>query len=152
MPRFVIQEHHSELKLLRRDWEKRICTDRDSEQRKKKTHHFDLMLEKSGVLKTWSLEKLPYLPADKHAPYHFKLVPQQIKHLPDHRVAYLAYEGKISRNRGSVKIWDKGVYHCILWKDNFKVVAIRGRKINGLLIILPLLLLPLLRLLPIRHS
>ena len=119
MPRFVVQKH---------------C--------KRKTRHFDLMLEKDGVLKTWSLEKLP-------DPYRSRLALQPIKHLPDHRLAYLTYQGKISLGRGTVKIWDKGLYQRILWKDNFKMIAVQGQKITGYFIILSLLPRLQLRLLPL---
>lgn len=133
MPRFVIQEHHS---------------DRDSEHHKRKTRHFDIMLEKDGVLKTWSLEKLP-------GTYRSRLSSQPIKSLPDHRMTYLTYQGKISRGRGTVKIWDKGVYQNVIWKDNFKVLAVQGQKITGYFIILSLLprlrLLPLIRFQQTRH-
>lgn len=128
MPRFVIQKH-----------------------RKRKTQHFDLMLEKDGVLKTWSLKKLPGV-------YRFRLLSQPIKSLPDHRMAYLTYEGRISRNRGRVKIWDKGIYRSVIWKDKFKVIVIQGQKIAGYFIILSLLprfrlrLLPLIRFQQTRYT
>lgn len=119
MPRFVIQKH---------------C--------KRTTHHFDLMLEKGGVLKTWSLDKLP-------KEYRSNLLTQQIKPLPNHRIAYLTYQGKISRGRGTVKIWDKGVYQHVIWNDNFRVIAVRGEKIVGYFIILSLPRRSQLRLLPL---
>ncbi|MBI5779432.1 MAG: hypothetical protein HZA49_08245 [Planctomycetes bacterium] len=119
MPRFVIQKHS-----------------------KRKSCHFDLMLESAGVLKTWSLDRLPRV--CRANPFT-----QPIKPLPDHRMAYLTYEGKISRNRGSVKIWDKGLYRKIIWKGNFRVIVLRGQKIAGLLVILSLRSHPRLRLLPL---
>ena len=108
MPRFVIQKHL-----------------------KRKTHHFDLMIERNGALKTWSLEKLPNA-------YRSRLSPQSIKLLPDHRIHYLTWQGKISRGRGIVKIWDKGTYQCVIWRSNLKVIIIRGQKIAGYFIILSL--------------
>ncbi len=121
MPRFAIQKHL-----------------------KRKTHHFDLMLEKDGVLKTWSLEKLPGI-------YRSRLSYQPIKLLPDHRMAYLTYEGRIPRNRGRVKIWDKGIYQRVIWNDKFKVIAIQGQKVAGYFIILSLPPRSRLRLLPLIH-
>ena len=53
--------------------------------------HYDLMLEVGGVLKTWSLSEPPE--ADREV---------ACKSLPDHRLAYLDYEGPISGGRGSV--------------------------------------------------
>jgi hypothetical protein len=61
--------------------------------------HYDLMLEVGGVLKTWSLSEPPE--ADREV---------ACRSLPDHRLAYLDYEGPISGGRGSVKRWDQGTY------------------------------------------
>ncbi len=61
--------------------------------------HYDLMLEVGGVLKTWSLSEPPE--ADREV---------ACKSLPDHRLAYLDYEGPISGGRGSVTRWDQGTY------------------------------------------
>lgn len=119
MPRFVIQEH---------------C--------RRKTRHFDLMLEKDGILKTWSFAKPP-------KEYRSNLPIQPAQSLPDHRMTYLTYQGKISRGRGTVKIWDKGIYRHVIWKNNFKVIAVRGQKIAGYFIILSLPHRSRLRLLPL---
>jgi len=117
MPRFAIQEH---------------C--------KRKTRHFDLMLESGDVLKTWSFAK-------PLTAYRSNLSIQPIKLLPNHRMIYLSYEGAISRGRGTVKIWDTGIYRYVIWKNNFKVIAVQGQKIVGYFIILSLL--PRLRLIPL---
>jgi len=57
------------------------------------------MLEAGDVLRTWALSEEPRLgtPIDAEA-------------LPDHRLAYLDYEGPVSRNRGTVTRWDTGHY------------------------------------------
>jgi len=121
MLRFVIQEHY-----------------------KRKTRHFDLMLESSGILKTWSFAEAP-------KKYRSKSVMQKIKILPNHRLKYLDYEGKISRGRGWVKIWDKGYYQEIIENKNCRVFLVKGQKIKGYLIILshpsrlPPRLIPLIR-------
>ena len=60
--------------------------------------HWDFMLEVSGVLKTW---RLPTPPAAGMV---------EATALPDHRLAYLDYEGPVSGERGSVTCWDRGVY------------------------------------------
>jgi hypothetical protein len=60
--------------------------------------HYDLMLEWGDALKTWSLAIPPQ--ADR---------PIDCKSLPDHRQAYLDYEGPVSGNRGSVHRWDAGI-------------------------------------------
>lgn len=64
--------------------------------------HWDLMFEDAGALKTWALEQLP-TPG--------LAVPAQP--LPDHRLAYLDYEGTVSGNRGTVTRWDSGTVRWI---------------------------------------
>ncbi|QDU90305.1 ATP-dependent DNA ligase [Pirellulimonas nuda] len=65
--------------------------------------HWDLMLERDGVLVTWSLLELP-APEEAVA----------ATRLADHRVAYLDYEGPVSGDRGEVSrvaqgelVWSK---------------------------------------------
>lgn len=64
--------------------------------------HWDLMLEVDGVLRTWRLSAEPDT-----------LEPIPAEPLPDHRLAYLEYEGPVSGNRGRVDRWDAGVYEWI---------------------------------------
>ena len=47
--------------------------------------HFDFMLETGGTLKTWSISQPPLNGVEMDA-----------EALPDHRLAYLDYEGPIS--------------------------------------------------------
>lgn len=61
--------------------------------------HWDFMLESNTGLRTWALESEPIAGR--------QIVANQ---LPDHRLAYLDYEGPISQNRGSVTQWDAGEY------------------------------------------
>jgi hypothetical protein len=60
--------------------------------------HYDLMLERDQVLKTWRLGALP------------SEVEQEALELPDHRLEYLSYEGPVSRGRGTVRRVAAGVY------------------------------------------
>jgi hypothetical protein len=69
--------------------------------------HWDVMLEEraeSGevVLKTWAVERSPD-----------DLAPQPALRLPDHRAAYLTYEGPVSGGRGEVARWDEGAFELI---------------------------------------
>jgi hypothetical protein len=82
--------------------------------------HFDFMLEMGGVLKTWSLPQSPSLGKQMHAEV-----------LPDHRLAYLDYEGPISGNRGSVTRWDRGTYEVERQSESESIVRITGEKLNG---------------------
>jgi len=100
------------------------------EHRKIKTRHFDLMLESGNALMTWSFDKA----LDKSGS-----AVQILTSLPEHRLLYLTYQGKISRGRGAVKIWDKGNYQKILWNKDCKIIQIRGAKIEGYFAILNLL-------------
>ncbi|WP_146590028.1 DNA polymerase ligase N-terminal domain-containing protein [Posidoniimonas polymericola] len=59
--------------------------------------HWDLMLERDGVLLTWSL---PRLPARWGGSSGDEI---EAERLPDHRLAYLDYEGPVSGSRGEVR-------------------------------------------------
>lgn len=124
MPRFVIHKHA-----------------------KRKSYHFDLMLESDNTLKTWSFFK----PLKTYNPRKISAVPIQTSaNIPDHRKIYLAYEGKISRGRGRVTIWDRGIYQKIIWRNRLKAIMFQGNRIAGMLVILHLLHRP--RLIPLIHS
>ncbi len=64
--------------------------------------HWDLMLEQNGVLRTWALADEPR-----------GELTTQAEQLPDHRLAYLDYEGPVSGNRGNVSQWDAGEYEVL---------------------------------------
>jgi hypothetical protein len=61
--------------------------------------HWDFMLQAGDVLRTWALSEEPRIGAIIEA-----------EALPDHRLAYLDYEGPVSRGRGTVTRWDSGRY------------------------------------------
>ncbi|MBC7855013.1 MAG: hypothetical protein IAF94_16400, partial [Pirellulaceae bacterium] len=103
MPRFVILRH-----------ELSPGHDRDS--------HFDLMLEVSGALRTWSLPKLPAAG---------KVI--RAEPLPDHRLAYLDYEGSISGNRGSVSRVEEGEYEVVEETGGLLRVHLAGKNLRGIL-------------------
>ncbi|MCS7047501.1 MAG: hypothetical protein NZO58_14185, partial [Gemmataceae bacterium] len=63
--------------------------------------HWDFMLERGDVLRTWRLPAPPSIG---------KIAAQA---LADHRRAYLDYEGPVSGNRGTVRRWDAGTYATI---------------------------------------
>lgn len=85
MPRFVLLRHESAPRY--------------------KPDHWDLMLEHQGVLLTWELLRLPssweqVLEIESSQTLRESVPAMQ---LPDHRLAYLAYEGPISGDRGTVR-------------------------------------------------
>ena len=68
--------------------------------------HWDLMLERAGVLWTWELREFPLA-------YGSYLV----RRLADHRLAYLKLEGPLSENRGTVSRVDSGELLVRRWDD-----------------------------------
>ena len=66
--------------------------------------HWDLMLESAARLRTWALD----------APLTNALsAPIAAMALPDHRLAYLDYEGPLSGERGSVVQVTSGTYETL---------------------------------------
>lgn len=51
--------------------------------------------------------------------------------LPDHRLAYLDYEGPISGDRGSVTRWDAGQYDVESDRGEELKVQLRGQRLRG---------------------
>jgi DNA ligase D-like protein (predicted ligase)/DNA ligase D-like protein (predicted 3'-phosphoesterase) len=98
---FVIQEHHA----------RRL--------------HYDLRLEKEGVLKSWAVPKgIPEKTGDK------KLAVQT----EDHPIAYAGFQGTIPEGQygaGTVKIWDKGTFETKIWKDDMIEFALKGERLKG---------------------
>ena len=78
------------------------------------------MLEQDGCLKTWALSDEPAFDRDITA-----------LQLPDHRIAYLEYEGPISNNRGEVTRVDQGTYE---WLSQIEPIEFRleGTKLRGI--------------------
>jgi len=82
--------------------------------------HWDFMLEMGPALATWSLPRPPD-----------SAQPMTARALPDHRMAFLEYEGPISGDRGSVGRWDRGTYQVEHQSDTKLVVLLRGEKLAG---------------------
>jgi len=81
--------------------------------------HWDFMLESGPVLRTWALETLPREGECGIA-----------EALSDHRLAYLDYEGPISRGRGSVTRWDAGTYRIVHETNDELVVELHGAQLQ----------------------
>jgi hypothetical protein len=75
-----------------------------------KPSHWDLMLERHGALMTWSLAESPA--SWRMSPGH-GVIELEAARLPDHRLAYLDYEGPVSGDRGQVKRLDRGDYEIV---------------------------------------
>jgi bifunctional non-homologous end joining protein LigD len=99
--RFVVQEHHA----------RRL--------------HWDLRLERDGVLASWALPKgVPPDPKVNHL-----AVPTE-----DHPLEYLDFAGDIPRGSygaGTMTIWDHGTYECYKWSEREVIVTFHGEKVHG---------------------
>jgi hypothetical protein len=82
--------------------------------------HWDLLLEAGQALRTWAL---PALPTEG--------IELTCQALPDHRLAYLDYEGEISGGRGSVVRWDHGTYRVQRQEAEGLAIEIAGAKLAG---------------------
>jgi hypothetical protein len=82
--------------------------------------HFDFMLEMRGTLKTWSISQPPLRGVEMGA-----------EPLPDHRLAYLDYEGPISGGRGTVTRWDRGTYEVEYQSETELNLRLKGEKLIG---------------------
>ena len=96
-PRFVIQEHHA----------RRL--------------HFDLRLEREGVLKSWAVPKgVPETSGTNHLAVQTE----------DHPMQYLVFEGTIPEGQygaGSMTVWDTGTYETEKWRDDEVIFTLAGR-------------------------
>jgi DNA ligase D-like protein (predicted 3'-phosphoesterase) len=90
------------------------------------THlHYDLRLEREGVLKSWAVPKEP--PVEKGV----KRLAVQVE---DHPLEYAGFEGVIPEGEygaGTVEIWDHGTYDTEMWKEDTITVHIKGEKLAG---------------------
>jgi len=78
------------------------------------------MLENEAALRTWRLDRPP---GDTG--------PIEAQPLPDHRLAYLDYEGPVSRNRGTVRRFDRGEYTLVEETREALVVVLHGAILQG---------------------
>jgi hypothetical protein len=82
--------------------------------------HWDFMLEMGSALSTWALAEPPNASPRVDA-----------RRLPDHRSAYLDYEGPVSGQRGHVSRWDHGSYEIEHQTESELVVTLSGEKLTG---------------------
>jgi DNA ligase D-like protein (predicted 3'-phosphoesterase) len=85
-------------------------------------HHFDLRLEKDGVLKSWAVPKgLPEQPKERRLAIETE----------DHELSYINYKGIIPEGQygaGEVKIADYGTYRKVAWSENKIEVVLYGQR------------------------
>jgi len=80
--------------------------------------HYDLFLEDDLTLKTWRVAKPSFTES------------QTAKVSQDHRLQYLDFEGSVSGQRGTVTIFDRGLYTVDAWVDRHIQVAVAGSKLK----------------------
>ncbi|MEV0947845.1 ATP-dependent DNA ligase [Rhodococcus sp. NPDC049939] len=99
--RFVIQEHHA----------RRL--------------HYDLRLERGGVLVSWAVPKNVPTTTGKN---------RLAVHTEDHPLEYLTFAGTIPKGEyggGAMSIWDAGTYETEKWRDDEVIVWLHGEKARG---------------------
>jgi bifunctional non-homologous end joining protein LigD len=99
--RFVVQEHHA----------RRL--------------HWDLRLERDGVLASWALPKgVPQDPKNNRLAVRTE----------DHPLQYLEFEGKIPKGQygaGTMEIWDRGTYEAEKFRDDEVIATFAGERMRG---------------------
>jgi bifunctional non-homologous end joining protein LigD len=88
--------------------------------------HYDLRLERDGVLASWAVPKgIPLEPGTQHLAVHVE----------DHPLDYATFEGEIPKGEygaGTVEIWDAGTYELLEEKRNGGLtVRLYGKKLDG---------------------
>jgi bifunctional non-homologous end joining protein LigD len=104
---FVVQEHHT------------------PRGRTGERVHWDLRLERDGVLKSWAVPKGP---PTEQGPNRLA-VPTE-----DHPLEYASFSGAIAAGEyggGHVTIWDAGRYATEKWDDRHIIVTFDGRRLAG---------------------
>src|SRR3954453_2160039 len=100
--RFVVHEHHA----------RRL--------------HWDLRLERDGVLVSWEVPKgIPPDPAKNHLAVHTE----------DHPLEDIEFSGDIPAGQygaGAMKIWDRGPYETHKFRDKEAMIPSRGARLQGL--------------------
>ena len=96
----------------------------DPPERSSNAVHWDFMIETGPVLRTWALEA---------EPFSGRSIPAAA--LPDHRLAYLDYEGPISGNRGNVTRCAAGGFEIIAETPTRLELRLTGDRWSGLVTI-----------------
>jgi DNA ligase D-like protein (predicted 3'-phosphoesterase) len=87
--------------------------------------HYDLRMEREGVLKSWAVPKgVPEVAGEKHLAVETE----------DHPLEYLTFEGTIPEGEygaGTEAIWDTGTYETLVWDEGKVEVIFHGKRLSG---------------------
>ena len=94
--------------------------------------HYDLRLERDGVLRSWAVPKgVPLRRGERHLAVRVE----------DHPLEYADFEGTIpvgEYGAGTVEIWDRGTYEVLEEKRNGGLtVRLRGERLDGVWALVP---------------
>ncbi|WP_067574020.1 ATP-dependent DNA ligase [Nocardia acidivorans] len=95
------------------------------QQHRARRLHWDVRLEREGVLVSWAVPKGP--PVDTHEN-------RLAVHTEDHPLEYLDFHGAIPRGEygaGEMTIWDSGTYETEKWRADEVIVRLRGERLDG---------------------
>lgn len=87
--------------------------------------HYDLRLEKDGVLKSWAIPKQPP---------EVKGIKRLAIQVEDHALGYEHFQGRITEGMygsGTVEIWDRGYYVPIKFQTNEIIIGFKGERFKG---------------------
>ena len=91
--------------------------------------HYDLRLERDGVLKSWAVPKgIPETPGQKHLAVAVE----------DHPLEYGHFEGEIPKGEygaGKVSIWDNGTYDTLEWGAEKIEIRLNGKRLSGIYVL-----------------
>ncbi len=94
--------------------------------------HWDLRLERDGVLVSWALPKgMPEEPGENRFAAHTE----------DHPIEYLDFHGEIPRGNygaGTMTIWDRGTYECLKWEPRKVEVLLHGERLEARYALFPI--------------
>ena len=87
--------------------------------------HYDLRLEKDGVLRSWAVPKEP---SDEEGIKRLAVA------VEDHPLGYKDFEGEIEKGlygAGTVTIWDEGSYALKEYTAKKIIFELRGKRLKG---------------------
>jgi bifunctional non-homologous end joining protein LigD len=91
-------------------------------QKESEPTHWDLMLEREGILETYRLAE----PPEKWG----KGAIEAVK-IFDHPLKFLSYEGSVNKGKGRVEIADCGTYRLIKKNENQQQISFAGKLFRG---------------------